>query len=124
MQELTIDYSKIQEKPVETKSTWRPPRHVFFGKRDPETGSMEEESSYVYQEFPRMLYLKRENRIEATVVNSDDELTAHLADGWVKNPSEFGFLTAPSFDQLKEMSKPKQEPKPENKTLTLNKVGK
>jgi hypothetical protein len=120
MQELTIDYSKIQEKAVETKSTWRPPRHVFFGKRDPETGAMEDEPSYVYQEFPRMLYLKRDNSIEASIVNSDEELSEKLAEGWVKNPAQFGFLTAPSFEQLNEMRKPKVE-KAESKTLTLNK---
>lgn len=129
MQELSIDYSNIQEKPVEPKSTWRPPRHVFFGKRDPETGAMEDEGSYVYQEYPRMLYFKRDDRIEATIVHSDEERDAKIAKGWAKNPAEHGFLTAPSFQQLQEMremaERAQAEPvKVESKTLSLNKAGK
>jgi hypothetical protein len=67
-----------------------------------------------------MLYLKLDNRIEATVVETQEDLDEKLAGGWVKNPALLGFLTAPSFEQLKEMSKPKVE-KAETKTLTLNK---
>lgn len=125
VQELSIDYSSIQEKPVETKSTWRPPRHVFFGKRDPETGAMEDEGSYVYQEYPRMLYFKRDDRIEATIVHSDEERDEKLKAGWAKNPSEHGFLTAPSFKQLqemKEMADRAESVKAETKTLSLNKA--
>lgn len=126
VQELSIDYSNIQEKPVEYKSTWKSPRHVFFGKRDPETGQMEDEQTYVYQEYPRMLYFKREDRIEAAIVNTDEERDEKLAKGWVKNPAEHGFLTAPSFQQIQDMKAmaERAEAKPEVKTLSLNKAGK
>lgn len=98
--EMKIDYSRIPETQVEQKSSYRPPRHVYFGKRDPETGMMEEEPTYVHQDYPRMIYKMEGGGIVADIVNDDESLNDRLKDGWVKNPSELGYLTAPSFEQV------------------------
>ena len=95
-----IDYSEIPQPPATTlPSGWKAPRHVYFGKKDPQTGQMEDEPTYVHQEYPRMLYAKREGRVVARVVNSAGERNA-LGDGWETTPAKFGILTAPSFDEL------------------------
>lgn len=103
MNELEIDYSQIQEAPPVVKSSWRPPRHVFFGKKNPEDGTMEEEPIYTHQEFPRMMYRMENDKIAAFIVNNSTELTLALSKGAKKNPSAFGYLTAPSFEQVTEM---------------------
>lgn len=96
---MEIDYSRIPEAPVEQKSSYRPPRHVFFDRRDPETGMMVEEPKYVHQDYPRMMYKREGEKIVADVIHDDTELTHRLNSGWVKNPGELGYLTAPSFEE-------------------------
>lgn len=98
-----IDYSNIAEPVPAPRTSWRPPRHVFFGKRNPEDGVMEEEPTYVYQEYPRMLYSKRDGKIVASIVNSDEERDGLLAKGWALTPAAFGHLTAPSFEEHQAM---------------------
>jgi hypothetical protein len=103
MSQPAIDYSGIKQDEVAVPSSWRPPRHVYFGKRDPNTGVMDEEPAYVHQEFPRMIYQKRASRIVADVVTTQHQLDERLSDGWVKTPGELGLLTAPSFEQWQAM---------------------
>lgn len=106
--ENQIDYSGVMptEQAAQT-STWRTPRHVFFGKRDPNTGQMEEEPIYTHKDYPSMRYRKNaDGRITALVVNNEDEDVA-LADGYVDTPEKLGLITHPSFDQ---MHKQKREP--------------
>ncbi len=118
MSEQQIDYSNIQETPSVAKSSWRPPRHVYFGKRNPEDGVMEEEPTYVHQEFPRMLYKKDGEKIVALIVNSDTELTLALAKGAEKNPAAFGHLTAPSFEEVTAMRAKAEAKEAEKKEQT------
>lgn len=96
---MEIDYSRIPEAPIEHKSSYRPPRHVFFDRRDPETGMMAEEPKYVHQDYPRMIYKREGEKIIADVIDNDTDLTHRLNSGWVKNPGELGYLTAPSFEE-------------------------
>lgn len=103
MPELKIDYTGIPQTEVIAKSSYRPPRHVFFGKRDPETGMMEEEPKYVHQEYPKMLYKLMGEVIKAEIVMNDKDRDAKLEDGWATNPAKFGYLTAPSFDEVQAM---------------------
>lgn len=97
--ELKIDYSRIPQTEVITKSSYRPPRHVFFGKRDPETGMMEEEPKYVHQEYPRMVYKREAETIIADLCHNDSDMTQFLNTGWVKSLAEVGYLSAPSFEE-------------------------
>lgn len=97
--ELKIDYSRIPQAEVVSKSSYRPPRHVFFGKRDPESGMMEEEPQYVHQEYPRMVYKKEGATIIADLCHNDSDMTQFLNTGWVKNLAEVGYLSAPSFEE-------------------------
>jgi hypothetical protein len=99
-----IDYSNIQQVPVTQPSAWKPPRHVFFGGRNRETGEMLEEPIYEHKEYPRMLYKLEGQKIVARTINSDDEFAA-LGPGWEKTPAAFGHLTAPSFEQAQELKR-------------------
>lgn len=106
MSDLNIDYSAIQS-PVagQDASEWEPPIHKFFGKKLP-NGKTEREPIYSYQEYPRMLYALKNGKIQARVVNSDQEKDA-LGEGWEKTPAAFGYIGAPSFDQLVNMREKK-----------------
>ena len=104
MAQKDIDYSSIQETTPVKARPWQPPRHVYFGKKDLETGMMEEEPKYVYQEYPRMMYKMGDENIEVTVIKSDEELKA-LGSEWVKTPAELGYLTAPSFEQSQALTR-------------------
>lgn len=106
---MEIDYSGIKEVQVITPSTWRPPRHVYFGKKDPNTGMMEEEPQYIHQDYPRMIYLKKEDRIVADVVADEVTYAAKKAEGWVDSPAAYGIITCPSFEQWKAMQEAKAE---------------
>ena len=48
--------------------------------------------------FPKMLY-QRDGT--TTIVRTDAELAA-LSGGWFDSPADFGYLSAPSVDQLDE----------------------
>lgn len=106
---MEIDYSGIKEVQTVTPSTWRPPRHVYFGKKDPNTGMMEEEPQYIHQDYPRMIYLKKEDRIVADVVADEVTYAAKKAEGWVDSPAAYGIITCPSFEQWKAMQEAKEQ---------------
>ena len=101
-----IDYSGVpQQAGVVLDEDWEPPIHKFFGKKLG-NGKTEKEPVYVHQKYPSLKYAKQGEKIVAKLVNSDEELKA-LGDGWEDTPAAFGYIGAPSFDQLQEMNKPK-----------------
>ena len=95
-----IDYSGVPTTQTGVvTSAWKPPRHVFFGKKDPNTGQMEDEPVYVHQDFPAFRYKKQpDGRIVAAMVNNVDE-DAALDSAWVDSPGKLGLVTHPSFEQ-------------------------
>lgn len=98
-QTFEIDYSGItQEATGLQPDDWDPPMHKFFGKKMP-NGKMEKEPVYVHQEYPRMMYLLKGEKIIARVIKSDEELNNMLPDGWVKTLAEIGYIGAPSHDE-------------------------
>lgn len=99
MSKLEIDYGEISQPASEVlQEDWEPPIHKYFGKKDAK-GKMEKEPVYSYIEFPRILYGRRDGKIMARVVNTTAEKEALLEKGFALNPAEFGYLTAPSFEQ-------------------------
>jgi hypothetical protein len=99
---LEIDYSEVPQINVPTQSEeWEPPVHKFFGKKLP-NGKMEKEPIYVHQEYPRLMYALRNGKLTAKIVHSDAELIS-LGSDWAKNPSAFGYIGAPSFEQALEL---------------------
>lgn len=74
---------------------YKPPRHVFFGPKDPITGEAMEEPVYEYVEFPRMLY---HPELGEMVVNSQEEVDS-LGDEWKTKP--IGAPHAPSQEELR-----------------------
>lgn len=98
MNKLEIDYSEIpRNDAAPLQEDWEPPIHKFFGKKDAR-GKMEKEPVYYHQEYPRLMYAKREDRIVAREVKSDEERAA-LGDGWETTPAVFGYIGAPSFEE-------------------------
>ena len=95
---MEIDFSAIPQQTTSTPSTWKPPRHVYFGPKDPATGQMMDEPIYTFQAYPKMVYAKREDRLVARIVNSKDEWDA-LGKGWSDSISSLGVTTAPSFEE-------------------------
>lgn len=93
-----IDYSAIPTQTTsQSQQEWEPPRHVYFGKRLP-NGRQEPEPQYKYQAWPSMMYRQRaDGTIEARLVNSQAE-----ANGWEDSPAKFGFVTAPTFEEVLE----------------------
>ena len=122
-QPLEIDLGPYSNStPVDQKkATWRAPRHVYFGPRDPETGDMAEEPVYQHQEYPRLMYrLDAESgKIRAQMVNSSGE-QAQLGEGWVKTPGELGYIGAPTLEdtfRMAEEARKFREEKEEEETL-------
>ena len=94
-----IDYSGIEPQPAPSaKGSYRPPPHVYFGKRG-EDGMMEPEPVYTYQAFPSMRYGLVAGKVSARLVKSQGEAQA-LGEGWTDSPGKLGMVTAPSFDQF------------------------
>lgn len=83
--------------PAATNSTWKPPRHVYFGPRGPD-GQMMDEPVYSHIEYPRLFYALSDDgkKIKATLVKSDEERDA-LGDKWVKMPGDLGYIGAPTL---------------------------
>lgn len=110
-----IDFGGIQQTPV-PQQPWKPPRHMFFGPKDPATGQMIEEPVYVRdrtnpaQDFPRMLYTLIGNKISGQQVHSQDEQDA-LGEGWFDSPAAFGAVTAPTFEQTRQPPPKLSQPK-------------
>lgn len=96
---MEIDYSAIEPPPASKTNAWKPPRHVYFGKKDPETGELESEPIYKHQDYPWMIYRSVEGKISARIVQNKTEHDKYSAEGWKNSPAEFGLITAPSFDQ-------------------------
>lgn len=113
--ELEIDYSEIkQEYKPTANSNWRPPRHVYFGKRD-EDGNMAVEPVYIHQEFPRIMYAMKDEKIVARMANNEQDKLTLQSEGFEVSPAAFGYVSAPSFEQAIEL-KTKQEEKSEEVT--------
>ena len=102
MAALELDYSVNPEAIPEQKSGWRPPRHVFFGKKDAD-GVMEEEPVYSHKEYPTYLYKMSGDRIVAKIAKNEAEALAFFDDGYKKTPAAFGYIGAPSFDEAQKM---------------------
>lgn len=99
-----IDYSAIPPAPAATQpSGWKPPRHVYFGPKDKDTGTMLDEPVYVHQEYPKMLYKMEGDRLLGAIVNSASERVAR-GDAWKESPADFGVFTAPSYQQMLEQN--------------------
>lgn len=95
-----IDYGFIPAPEAPSEEDWEPPRRVFFGKRDQNTGKMEKEKPYRHQDFPSMMYKLVDGKIRATLVHAEQGFRKMLADGWETTPEAFGYVGAPSQDQL------------------------
>lgn len=118
MADLEIDYSQLA--PTQTvilDEEWEPPQHRFFGKRL-ENGKQEKEPVYVHKEYPRLFYSLQGDKIVAKLVNSDSELEK-LGKGWEKNPSAFGYISAPSFEQIQEINAQKDAEKSYDKAALI-----
>ena len=123
---MEIDYSAVPQQIGVKPTPWKPPRHVYFGRKDPETGQMEDEPVYTHQEFPRMLYKRDGDRVSAIEVRTEQDKAARLADGYVLTPREAGHLNAPSFEEHLAIKKAEQEKAaqvaaPQTSTITLQK---
>jgi hypothetical protein len=101
-----IDYSAVPTAPARAESEdWEAPTHKFFGKKLP-NGKTEKEPVYTHIEYPRLMYAQKNGKIVAKIVQSDAELNS-LGEGWEKNPSAFGYIGAPSFEQRLKMEEAK-----------------
>lgn len=118
MADLEIDYSQLAPVAgVSLDEDWEPPIHRFFGKKL-ENGKQEKEPIYVHQEYPRLFYALQGDKIVARLVHSDTELDK-LGAGWEKNPSAFGHISAPSFEQIQAMREEKEAEKTFDKPALL-----
>jgi len=97
-----IDYSNVMQPQLTVdEGSWEPPVHKFFGKKLP-NGKMEPEPRYYHQEYPKMKYFGDERGIRAKQVNTVQEEAA-LGEAWLDSPEPFGFIGAPSFEQMLQM---------------------
>lgn len=97
-----LDYSSVMETQVTIEGdTWEPPVHKYFGRKLP-NGKMEPEPRYTHQEYPKMKYADVNGSIRVKQVGSVQE-EAKLGEEWVDNPAKFGYIGAPSFEQMLEM---------------------
>lgn len=96
-----LDFSDLVAPPTGTaEADYEPPRHVFFGKKDPSTGKMAKEPVYVHQAYPKMLFKLESGRIRVTIVDAERAHKIHQKDGWAESPAEFGYIGAPSQEQI------------------------
>lgn len=107
---LEIDYSGIVEDVPAAQNSWRPPRHVYFGKRNPESGQMDEEPIYSHKPYPAYFYKMKDGKIVPRIVRSDEELAAVKADGWFDTPAKLGYIGAPSFEEVQKMRSAMEAP--------------
>lgn len=95
-----LDFSDLVVPPTGTaEEDYEPPRHVFFGKKDAR-GKMEKEPVYHHQAFPKMLYKLEAGRIRTTLVQDERGFKVYLKDGWSEDPADFGYIGAPSQEQI------------------------
>lgn len=124
MNKLEIDYSEIPQDAVPViQEDWEPPIHKFFGKKDAR-GKMEKEPIYQHQEFPRLMYAKRDDRIVAREVKSEQDLIdlkqCNPDTVWEKNPAAFGYVGAPSFEEALKLRDERAAEAQENAPPTVN----
>jgi hypothetical protein len=96
----TVDYSEVQpSNPAGLEaSEWEPPTHKYFGPKLT-NGKTAKEPTYSHQEYPRFMYAEVNGKIKARVVKSDAERDS-IGSDWKNSPAEFGYIGAPSFDQI------------------------
>lgn len=121
MQPVIIDYGSIQE-PVVSVDEWEPPRHVFFGPKNPATGKKMLEPVYVHQKAPAMLYRKDGEQLRANIAQTESDIASMKAAGWTDDLASLGVVTAPSRDQLEAMAEAERQAARKPETLTLKKV--
>lgn len=101
-----IDFTDVVQTPV-VQQPWKPPRHVYFGPKDPATGQQIDEPVYVRdktnpeQDFPRFLYALVGGKIKGQKVSSQAEQDA-LGPDWRDTPAVYGAVTAPTFEQTRQ----------------------
>jgi hypothetical protein len=100
-----FDISGIpQPQPVQ-RDSWRAPRHVYFGPRDPVTGDLAPEPTLntghgPYIPYPKHVYRKKaDGNLQVRQVNSDAEWESLGRKEWKSSPAELGVITAPSWEQ-------------------------
>lgn len=115
-----IDYSGIPAPAANpSEESWEPPPHKYFGPKDAK-GKRIPEPVYTHQEYPRTVYSRKDGKIIAKLVRSDEELKA-IGSDWTKDLSSLGYIGAPSFEQSLAM-KAKADAALEPKTLTVKKA--
>lgn len=123
MDKVAIDYSLIPETVDQKSEDWDPPRHVFFGSRDPVTGKMSKEPVYTHKSLPAMLYRMEGGLLRAQVAQDEPDLKRLLAAGWSGDLASLGVITAPSRAQIEESAELDRmvaaEAKSEKATITL-----
>lgn len=108
MNDLHIDFSELQsEAGVRNDADWEAPPHRFVGKKLP-NGKSEKEPVYIHQSYPAVFYGLNGNRIVAKQVNSEQD-HRQLGDEWKDSPAAFGYIGAPSFEQIVESKKSKEK---------------
>lgn len=83
------------------EGTWETPTRKYYGKKLPD-GKLEKEKPYVHQDYPAGRYAQPGGvgtPIAHKLVHSKDEDIA-LGPGWEKTPAAFGYIGAPSRDEL------------------------
>lgn len=101
-----IAFDIPQGLPDPNDGNWEAPTRRFYGKKLPD-GKMEKEKPYVHQDYPAGRYAQPSGpgtTIQHKLVNSKEE-DAALGPGWEKNPSAFGYLGAPSQEELARLQK-------------------
>jgi hypothetical protein len=121
-----IDFSTIDFTAIEQPSTgqspdeWDPPRHVYFGKKDPQTGKMAKEPVYKYQPFPAMLYGMTDGKLRAVVVNNEAEKAKYP--GFTDTPADFGYIGAPTFEEALAIKAKQEADRAEREAQSLEKA--
>lgn len=106
---IDIDYSAVKPPEADKTTAWgKAPKHVYFGPRDA-NGEMLPEPASTYAKFPRFMYAKKDNGLAARVVASQAEQDA-LGAEWKESPAEHGIFTAPSFEQMQDVTSEKRGP--------------
>lgn len=79
---------------------YKPPRHVYFGPKDPATGEPMDEPVYYHQHFPKAMFrLDDDGNVESRTFVTQEALDA-AGDEWVDSPAKLGVTTHPSQEEL------------------------
>lgn len=77
-------------------------KHAYFGPKDPVTGERPEEAPpYYHQSVPTILYHPEWTGWprEGKTFNTQEEVDAAVAKGWLRSPAQAGVITEPSAEQ-------------------------